>query len=116
MSTVQARVIEYERVDVQLAELVAGARVDGLRGDGSVTILAAEHAGDSACTVTFRAADGSVGQAMVFGEKGPQRSSARRVRNLGADVKWNELSTLLTGNAEIVDATGQPPMSWPMNV
>lgn len=35
-------------------------------------------------------------------------ATARRVRNLGTDVKWTQLATLLTENSHIVDESGQP--------
>jgi superfamily II DNA or RNA helicase len=86
---------------VELTDLVRGTQVVGLRADGPVTVLAADHAGDEACTITFRAADGSVAEVMLFAEDAVSLSLAKQDVGFDAD---GELFRLAAEASRIRDA------------
>ncbi|MGI8578259.1 MAG: DEAD/DEAH box helicase [Nocardioidaceae bacterium] len=92
---------------MELAELERGQHVVGIRSDGPVGVLAVERTGDSACTVTFRALDGSVGEVMVFPEDAAKLSLAKLYVAFDAD---GELFRLAAEASRIKDAAQFDPM------
>jgi hypothetical protein len=81
--------------------------VVGLRADGPVTVVSADHSGDSACTVTFQAADGSVAQVLVFREDAASLTLAKEDIGFDAD---GELFRLAAEASRIRDAAQFDPM------
>jgi superfamily II DNA or RNA helicase len=92
---------------MNLGDLVKGARVVGLRADGPVTVVSADHTGDSACTVTFQAADGGVGQVLVFPDDAANLTLAKEDIGFDAD---GELFRLAAEASRIKDAAQFDPM------
>src|SRR4051812_16458653 len=92
---------------MDLGDLVKGARVVGLRADGPVPVISADHSGHSACTVTFQAADGSVAQVLVFPDDAANLTLAKEDVGFDAD---GELFRLAAEAGRIKDAAQFDPM------